>query len=66
MGKGTTWLALSAAILVTLVLIPPAEASLLADGSAAGGDAASDVGTSGAISAVAVLGDGGGRRINDR
>ena len=50
MGKGVTWLALSAAILVTLVLVAPAEASLFVDGPvAAGGDAASDVQTSDAV-----------------
>jgi uncharacterized protein YkwD len=50
MGKGVTWLALSAAILVTLVLAAPAEASLLIDGPvAAGSDAASDVRTSDTI-----------------
>jgi uncharacterized protein YkwD len=50
MGKGVTWLALSAAILVTLIPAAPAEASLLVDGPvAADGDAASDVQRSDAV-----------------
>lgn len=50
MGKGVTWLALSAAILVTLVLTAPAEASLIVDGRvAADSDAVSDVQTSDAL-----------------
>jgi uncharacterized protein YkwD len=64
MGKGVTWLALSAAILVTLVLVSPARASLVVEGpvarlaadgppagglTAAGSGAASAVQTSDAI-----------------
>jgi uncharacterized protein YkwD len=63
MGKGVTWLALSAAILVTLILVTPADASLVVEGPAArlagagppggptaeGGAAASAVGSDGPI-----------------
>lgn len=61
MGKGVTWLALSAAVLVTLVVVAPADASLLAGGPVvrlpADGPSAGDLSTAGSGAASAVATD---------